>query len=189
MRIVASADQLDLDLDEPLAPCIVHGDQERLRRLLFNLIDNAVKYTPAEGRIRVGLEYRKGQARIYVEDTGIGIASEHFPHIFDRFYRVDSARPRHSTATGLGLAICRSIALAHQGDLEIDSQPGRGTRITLVIPASPVDPSSPSHRGGDGQSQRLTRRPPRAAVTAERIQAQVFQHVLDPGVAPGAAIA
>ncbi len=139
MRIVASADQLELDLDEPLIPCIVHGDRERLRRLLFNLIDNAVKYTPAEGRIRVGLDYRNGLARLYVEDTGIGIAPEHFPHIFDRFYRVDSARPRHSTATGLGLAICHSIALAHGGDLEIASQPGRGTRFTLVVPASPVD--------------------------------------------------
>ena len=144
MRIVASADQLELDFDEPLAPCIVKGDQERLRRLLFNLIDNAVKYTPGEGRIRVGLNYRQGQARLYVEDTGIGIASEHFPHIFDRFYRVDTARPRHSTATGLGLAICRSIALAHQGDLEIESEPGRGTRITLVVPASLLDSSSHS---------------------------------------------
>jgi len=139
MRIVASADQLELDFVEPLAPCLIHGDQERLRRLLYNLIDNAVKYTPAEGRIRVGLEYRNGQARLYVDDTGIGIASEHFPHIFDRFYRVDSARPRHSSATGLGLAICHSIAVAHQGDLEIESQPGRGTRITLVMPATLAD--------------------------------------------------
>jgi signal transduction histidine kinase len=114
----------------------VHGDHDRLRRLLFNLIDNSVKYTPAEGRIRVGLDFRQGQARLYVEDTGIGIASEHFPNIFDRFYRVDSARPRHSSATGLGLAICQSIAVAHQGDLEIESQPGRGTRITMVVPAT-----------------------------------------------------
>ncbi|MDR3620708.1 MAG: ATP-binding protein [Paludisphaera borealis] len=136
MRIVANADQLELDLVEPLAPCIVHGDHDRLRRLLFNLIDNSVKYTPAEGRIHVGLDFRHGQARLYVEDTGIGIASEHFPNIFDRFYRVDSARPRHSSATGLGLAICQSIAVAHEGDLEIESQPGRGTRITMVVPAT-----------------------------------------------------
>jgi heavy metal sensor kinase len=139
MRIVASADQLELDLVEPLAPCVVHGDRDRLRRLLFNLIDNSVKYTPAEGRIRVGLEYRQGHARLYVEDTGIGIAAEHFPHIFDRFYRVDSARPRHSSATGLGLAICQSIAVAHQGVLEIESQPGRGTRMTVVLPATLVE--------------------------------------------------
>jgi heavy metal sensor kinase len=140
MRIVANADQLELDLVEPLVPCIVQGDRDRLRRLLFNLIDNSVKYTPAEGRIRVGLEYRQGQAQLYVEDTGIGIASEHFPHIFDRFYRVDSARPRHSSATGLGLAICHSIAVAHNGDLQVESQPGRGTRMTLVIPATLVEP-------------------------------------------------
>jgi len=140
MRIVASADQLELDLVEPLAPCIIHGDRDRLRRLLFNLIDNSVKYTPAEGRILVGLEHRQGQARLYVEDSGIGIASEHFPYIFDRFYRVDSARPRHSSATGLGLAICHSIAVAHQGDLQIESQPGRGTRMTLVLPSTLVEP-------------------------------------------------
>ena len=72
-------------------------------------------------------------------ETGIGIAAEHFPHIFDRFYRVDSARPRHSSATGLGLAICQSIAVAHQGDLEIESQPGRGTRMTVVLPATLVE--------------------------------------------------
>jgi two-component system, OmpR family, heavy metal sensor histidine kinase CusS len=139
MRIVAEADQLDLDLVEPLPPCRVYGDAERLRRLLFNLIDNAVKYTPAGGRIRVGLDYRQSKARLYVEDTGIGIANEHFPNIFDRFYRVDSARPRHSTATGLGLAICYSIAVAHHGDLEIESELGRGTRFTLVVPATLVD--------------------------------------------------
>ena len=93
----------------------------------------------AELVARVGLEHRQGHARLYVEDTGIGIAAEHFPHIFDRFYRVDSARPRHSSATGLGLAICQSIAVAHQGDLEIESQPGRGTRMTVVLPATLVE--------------------------------------------------
>lgn len=129
----------ELVLVDSLAPCVVRGDRDQLRRLLFNLIDNAVKYTPAGGLIRVGLEYHKGQAELFVEDTGIGIAPEHLPSIFKRFYRVDSARPRQSSATGLGLAICHSIAKAHEGALDVQSQPGRGTRVTLSLPATSLE--------------------------------------------------
>jgi len=125
-------------VDSP-APCVVHGDRDQLRRLLFNLIDNAVKYTPAGGTIRVGLECHQGRAKLFVEDTGIGIEPEHLPNIFNRFYRVDSARPRQSSATGLGLAISHSIAKAHQGDLKVESQPGQGTRLTLSLPATSLE--------------------------------------------------
>jgi len=125
-------------VDSP-TPCVVHGDRDQLRRLLFNLIDNAVKYTPAGGTIRVALECRRGRAELSVEDTGIGIAPEHLPNIFKRFYRVDSARPRQSSATGLGLSISLSIAKAHQGALDIESQPGRGTRLTFSLPATSLE--------------------------------------------------
>lgn len=130
----------ELVLVDPIAPCSIHGDRDQLRRLLLNLIDNAVKYTPAGGTIRVALDYHDDRAELSVEDNGVGIAPEHLPNIFNRFYRVDSARPRQSSATGLGLAICLSIAKAHQGTLNVDSQPNRGTRITLSLPATLAEP-------------------------------------------------
>lgn len=140
MRAVAAAADQSLTLSEPLSACIVHGDRDQLRRLLFNLIDNAVKYSLADGRIRVGLEFRQEQATLFVEDTGIGIEAEHRPHLFKRFYRVDSARPRTSSATGLGLSICLAVSKAHHGEIDVQSEPGVGTRMTFSLPARAVEP-------------------------------------------------
>ena len=146
MRAVASEADQTLTLVDPIAPCVVHGDRDQLRRLLLNLIDNAVKYTPAAGRIRVGLELRNEHATLYVEDTGVGIPPEHRPHIFKRFYRIDSARPRRSTSTGLGLSICLAVAKAHHGELDVRSEPGVGTRVAFTLPARAEsrEPSPPS---------------------------------------------
>ena len=140
MRAVAAEEGQTLVAVEPLAPCIVDGDKDQLRRLLMNLIDNAVKYTPAAGTIRVGLDFRHDKASLYVEDNGIGIAQEHFPHIFKRFYRIDSARPRKSSATGLGLSICLAVAKAHHGTIDVRSEVGIGTRFTAILPARAVEP-------------------------------------------------
>lgn len=129
----------DLVLVDSPTPCVAHGDRDQLRRLLFNLIDNAVKYTPPGGTIRVALECHHGRAELSVEDTGVGIEPEHLPNIFKRFYRVDSARPSQASATGLGLAISLSIAKAHQGALDVASQPGQGTRLTLSLPATSLE--------------------------------------------------
>lgn len=125
-------------VDSPTS-CVVHGDRDQLRRLLFNLIDNAVKYTPPGGTIQVALECHNGRAELSVEDNGVGIAPEHLPNLFNRFYRVDSARPRQSSATGLGLAISLSIAKAHQGALDVASQPDQGTRFTFSLPATSME--------------------------------------------------
>jgi signal transduction histidine kinase len=112
----------------------VLGNAEQLRRLLFNLLDNAIKFTPEGGSIGIRVERQKGQAKVIVWDSGIGIAAEHLPRIFDRFYRVDSARSRRTGGNGLGLSICKSIAEAHQGRIELVSQPGKGTQVTLTLP-------------------------------------------------------
>ena len=115
----------------------VLGDPDQLRRLLFNLLDNAIKYTTDGGAIRVGSECHGEQVRVVVADNGIGIAAEHIPHIFNRFYRVDPARGREATeGIGLGLAICRSIVEAHGGCIEVESHVGRGTQVTCTLPAS-----------------------------------------------------
>ena len=123
-------------LVEHLEPALVMGDADRLRELLVILLDNAVRYTPAGGEIRVGLTSEPGrEVALSVADTGIGIAAEDLPRIFDRFYRADRARSRATGGTGLGLAIARRIVEAHGGRIEVESQPGRGSRFTVRLPA------------------------------------------------------
>jgi signal transduction histidine kinase len=135
MRAVAEARGLALTV-AGAAPCPVRGDEDQLRRLLFNLLDNAIKYTPSGGTIAVRVTCPYSRAQVEVADTGIGIAPEHLEHLFERFYRVDPARGRESDGTGLGLAICRSIAEAHGGTIAVESAVGRGTRVTLTLPAA-----------------------------------------------------
>ena len=139
MRVVADERNQELAV-QASSPCFVQGNEEQLRRLLFNLMDNAIKFTPTGGTIQVIVDCQKDQARVIVADSGVGISSEHLSHIFDRFYRVDSARSR-TEGSGLGLSICRSIAEAHQGHLEVESRPGLGTRVTLTMPGSDKPPA------------------------------------------------
>jgi len=109
----------------------VMGDAYMLKRLLSNLIDNAIAYTPEGGVITLSL-YRDGdQALLEVADKGKGIAPEHLPHIFDRFYRVDQARSRIKGGSGLGLAIVKAIAEQHQGKVTVTSEPGKGSTFTV----------------------------------------------------------
>ena len=111
---------------------VVHGDETSLCQLFFNLIDNAVKYTPRGGTVTVVCDRDASNVRILVKDTGIGIEAKHLVHLFERFYRVEAARS--TGGTGLGLAICRSIVEAHRGKLEVESEPGRGTTFTVELP-------------------------------------------------------
>ncbi|WP_049823060.1 sensor histidine kinase [Thermobaculum terrenum] len=117
---------------EGLAPTQVRGDPDALRQLLLILLDNALKYTAAGGRITVGLEAGGDAAVLKVADTGIGIPPEHLPHIFERFYRVDPARS--GGGSGLGLAIARWLAEAHGGGIQVESAPGRGSTFTVRLP-------------------------------------------------------
>jgi signal transduction histidine kinase len=112
----------------------MNGDDEMLKRMLLNLLDNAVKYTPAGGEISVALSSQNGNAIIIVSDTGIGIPSEDQPRIFDRFYRVDKARSRALGGAGLGLSIARWIVEGHGGSLSVSSSVGRGSTFTVNLP-------------------------------------------------------
>ena len=111
----------------------VKGDTQRLKQLLANLVDNAIKYTPENGVIMLSFYQEGDRARLEVTDTGIGIAPEHLPHIFDRFYRVDKARSRASGSTGLGLAIVKGIVEQHGGKIAVTSQPDKGTTFTVWL--------------------------------------------------------
>jgi heavy metal sensor kinase len=136
LRVVAEAKALTLECTQ-LAACPIRGDADQLRQLLFNLLDNAIKFTPAGGTVSVGLERPDGEARVIVEDAGIGIPPEHLPHVFERFYRVDPSRNVEVEGTGLGLAIAQSIAEAHAGSIAVESTVGVGTRAILTLPTGP----------------------------------------------------
>lgn len=115
------------------------GDDTTLSQLFFNLIENAMKYTPRGGTIFVSSETESDSVVVIVEDTGVGIAPEHIESIFQRFYRVDASR--HTRGTGLGLAICRAIVVAHGGQIHVESRLGQGTRFTVRLPNQPCMPS------------------------------------------------
>jgi heavy metal sensor kinase len=117
-------------------PLPVVGDAHALRRLFLILLDNAIKYTAAGGRVAVELDARGDAAIARVVDTGIGIPAEHLPHVFERFYRVDSARTRDGGGAGLGLAIARWIGDAHGASIEIDSVVDRGSTFTVRLPSA-----------------------------------------------------
>ncbi len=116
----------------------IEADPDRLMQLFMNLVSNAIKYTPDGGRITIGLTAYNGWARVLVSDTGVGIPSENLPFIFNRFYRVDPARSRHQGGAGLGLAIAKWIAEAHDGRITVESQVGHGTTFTVWLPAPEV---------------------------------------------------
>jgi heavy metal sensor kinase len=119
---------------EHLEPCPVSGDADGLRRLLFNLLDNAIKYTPEGGKVEARCKCDGGSATLTVSDTGAGIPSERLPHIFERFYRADPARSREAGGIGLGLAICRAIVESHGGTIRLESEVGEGTRVIVNFP-------------------------------------------------------
>src|SRR5574341_1673917 len=122
---------------QSLEPLIVQGDDQRLRQLLLNLLDNAVKYSAPGGRVTLSLQQvtsSKPWAEIAVQDTGIGIPADTLPRIFERFYRVDQARSREAGGAGLGLCIAKTIAEAHGGRIEVQSTPGAGSTFRLLLP-------------------------------------------------------
>jgi heavy metal sensor kinase len=133
-QALAQNKQILMQAQLPESQLWIEGDSSSLRRLFFILLDNAVKYTPPQGRITVSLEASDGSAVAEVRDTGIGIAAQDLPHIFERFFRADRARSRETGGAGLGLAIGHWIAEAHGGTLSATSRPGEGSVFQVRIP-------------------------------------------------------
>jgi heavy metal sensor kinase len=130
---LATGRQVALHLD--LEPCPVVADDDRFVQVATNLMTNAIRYNHPEGRVEVQVRARGGSAVLRVADTGPGIAEEHQPHIFERFFRVDKARSREDGGCGLGLAICKEIVQAHGGEISLQSKVGHGTTFEVVFPA------------------------------------------------------
>ncbi|MBV8143900.1 MAG: HAMP domain-containing protein [Gammaproteobacteria bacterium] len=119
---------------------LVEGDPARLKQVIVNLLDNAIKYTPAGGRVRLSVRREQGFAVLEVADDGIGIPAEALPHVFKRFFRVDRSRSREQGGAGLGLAIVQSICAAHGAHIEVVSGPGRGSTFRLRQPLAAGTP-------------------------------------------------
>jgi heavy metal sensor kinase len=125
-------------LIHPLHPVQLLGDEARLIQVLMNLLDNAIRYTNPGGQVQVHLSATSAAASLVVQDSGIGIAPEHLPHIFERFYRADPSRTRTGgSGTGLGLCIVEWIVRKHGGSVEVRSQVGHGSRFTVHLPLKP----------------------------------------------------
>ena len=141
-----------LDLALPDECVVIEGDEERLVQVFINLLENAVKYTPDDGRITVGIRSvaqsrgtaERAMVEIVVADSGIGIPDADRPRIFERFYRVDKARSRELGGTGLGLAIVKHIVEAHGGQVWVEGNVPRGSRFVVHLPAAQESPTSVS---------------------------------------------
>jgi two-component system phosphate regulon sensor histidine kinase PhoR len=125
---------LTLAISTAPEPLVVDGDEESLRQIVDNLLDNALKYTPSGGRIAVSALASEREAVLEVADTGIGIEPRDLERIFERFYRVDRARSRELGGTGLGLSIVKHLALSLGGNVAVESRPGHGTTFRVVLP-------------------------------------------------------
>ena len=119
-----------------LEPIEIKGDEVRLRQMVWNVLQNGIKYTQQGGELKISLQNEGDFALLTIQDTGIGIPEEDLPLIFNRFYRVDKARTRDEGGSGLGLSICRQIAEAHKGKIEVESKLGVGTRFKICLPNS-----------------------------------------------------
>jgi len=136
-REIARAQGIELTIEEVI-PTPVSADREAIHQVFSNLIENAVKYAASGCRIVLGARRSNRGVEFYVRDFGPGIASEHLPRLFERFYRVDKARSRESGGTGLGLAIAKHIMLAHSGTIRAESELNHGSTFVFTLPVSPT---------------------------------------------------
>jgi signal transduction histidine kinase len=135
----------------------VEGDRARIKQVIVNLVDNAIKYTPEGGEVRVLVGSEIDLAVVRVEDDGAGIPEEALPHLFERFYRVDKARSRQMGGVGLGLAIVKSIVTAHGGRVTVEGAEGRGSRFRVQLPLAGQNhhPSIPNHHRKESNEKHL----------------------------------
>ncbi|WP_243291235.1 ATP-binding protein [Bacillus sp. FJAT-47783] len=135
----ANERNIDLSLVLPSEKVWVKGDPYRLKQVFINLINNALTYTKADGKVTIELEHSDGEVVVRVIDTGVGIQKDELPRIFERFYRIDKARTRNSGGTGLGLAIVKHLVEAHKAEIKVESEVGKGTKFTLIFPKNYIE--------------------------------------------------
>jgi two-component system phosphate regulon sensor histidine kinase PhoR len=133
MSHFASEKNITLEFDKSISPVDIVGDKDRLKQVMINLIDNAIKYNKPNGNVLISYYATNSAVLISVADTGVGIPAEHLPRIFERFYRVDKERSREEGGTGLGLAIVKHILEAHGSKIEVQSEVGIGSTFQFSL--------------------------------------------------------
>jgi signal transduction histidine kinase len=135
-KMTPQSDKHEIATTFPFDFPIIQGDEERLNQVLTNLVNNAIKYSPNGGLIRIGGQALENRVQVWVSDQGIGITPDQQEFVFDRFYRIDNALSRKTQGAGLGLYIVKSIIDAHSGNIWIDSEPEKGTKFSFTLPLS-----------------------------------------------------
>jgi two-component system phosphate regulon sensor histidine kinase PhoR len=138
VKLQAAEKNISLIVGEMDEPLYVKGDFDLLRQLILNLVTNAIKYTNHDGRIKIQSHLESEHVKVTIEDSGIGISEEHLPRIFERFYRVEASRNMASGGRGLGLSIVKHILQLHGGQINVESETGKGTLFTILFPYSGV---------------------------------------------------
>ncbi len=140
MKLLAEEKRISLTSDGS-EPVEIQADPSRLKQVVVNLLDNAIKYTPEGGNVSISVMRQDDHAVLEVADSGLGISADDLPHVFERFYRADKARSRQMGGTGLGLSIVRSICLAHGGQIAVNSTEGRGSLFRVELPLATINRS------------------------------------------------
>ncbi|TWK15637.1 Alkaline phosphatase synthesis sensor protein PhoR [Bacillus licheniformis] len=133
MKNKAEEKGITLTLEKPDKPAVASGDPHRLKQIFLNLVNNALTYTPEDGNVTISADVLEDAVQVKVKDTGIGIKRSEIPRIFERFYRIDKDRSRNSGGTGLGLAIVKHLVEAHHGEIDVESERGKGTEFTVRL--------------------------------------------------------
>ena len=151
LSIHAGEKQVTIDCHMNSEPVNIMGNSDRVEQMLINLIENAIKYNKPGGSVTVQVFSNGEEANIAISDTGIGIAEENLPRLFERFYRVDKGRSRQMGGTGLGLAIVKHIVRSMNGEIEVHSKLGEGTEFLITLPLAPKsDPDRDNIFGDEG---------------------------------------
>jgi len=132
----AQAKSVKLKFTLPPKLPVVKGDRDKLLQAYHNVLGNAIKYTPEGGEVTVGADWGEDGLAVTVRDTGVGIAEDDRQRIFDRFYRSDDVRASGTQGTGLGLTLAKEIMLCHEGAIDVDSTPGKGSLFTMSLPGT-----------------------------------------------------
>jgi signal transduction histidine kinase len=136
-KIFTVEKNISVDINLPEISERVKGDEISLRRLFFNIIDNAIKFTPQNGRIKIDIKYKKRKAIVSISDTGMGIAEKDIPKLFDKFFRANKEKNRYTSGSGLGLPIAQSIAELHKANITVNSTLGKGSTFIVALPILP----------------------------------------------------
>ena len=132
-QLEMSARKADVTLQLDAKHAVVEADRQMMDELLYNLCDNAIRYNVRGGSVKLEVRPIRDKVIVCVQDTGIGISPENQEHVFERFYRVDKSRSKATGGTGLGLAIVKHIAVKHNAQIELESELGRGTKISVIF--------------------------------------------------------